>query len=254
MVFASGGGMGGCRMARSALSAAEVDEVWRRWRSGEAVRVLARQMRVSPSTLRDLLKRTGGIRPVPRRRWELRLWLDEREEISGGLAAGDSLPTIAAGLGQAPSTVSREVAHNGGRRGYRAVAAESAAWTRAARPKQTKRPAGPGCAPWSKTSWSCVGPRSRSPAGCGGGSRPAHAAVPQQTHVLDAVRAGHHARDQRGNLRPGVCALVRRHRQLLIDQPAQPDPISQPQHRHQATGRHEILLVEPCGTHRTDMR
>lgn len=55
-------------MARGPLSAVEVDEVWRRWRSGQAVKVLARQMRCNPSTVRDLLKRTGGIRPVPRKR------------------------------------------------------------------------------------------------------------------------------------------------------------------------------------------
>jgi hypothetical protein len=60
-------------MVRAALSPVEVDEVWRRWRSGQAVKVLAREMRRNPSTVRDLLKRTGGIRPVPRRRWELRL-------------------------------------------------------------------------------------------------------------------------------------------------------------------------------------
>ena len=63
------------------LTAAEVDEVWSRWRSGQAVKVLARQMRVNPSTVRDLLHRSGGIRPVPRRRWELRLSAGEREEI-----------------------------------------------------------------------------------------------------------------------------------------------------------------------------
>ena len=83
-------------MARTALSPAEVDEVWHRWRSGQAVKVLSRQMRRNPSTVRDLLKRTGGIRPVPRRRWELRLDLNEREEISRGLAAGKSLRAIAA--------------------------------------------------------------------------------------------------------------------------------------------------------------
>lgn len=75
-------------MGRSALSVPEVDEVWRRWRSGQAVKVLARQMRRNPSTVRDLLKRTGGIRPDPRRRCPLRLSLAEREEISRGLAAG----------------------------------------------------------------------------------------------------------------------------------------------------------------------
>ena len=71
-------------MGRTPLSAAEVDEVWRRWRSGQAVKVLAREMRRHPSTVRDLLKRCGGVRPVPRRRAELRLSLAEREEISRG--------------------------------------------------------------------------------------------------------------------------------------------------------------------------
>ena len=131
-------------MVRTALSPAEVDEVWRRWRSGQAVKVLAREMRRNPSTVRDLLKRTGGIRPVPRCRWEMRLSLAEREEISRGLAAADSLRIIAARLGRAPSTVSREVAVNGGRAYYRALAADRAAWTRAARPKQTKLARGPG--------------------------------------------------------------------------------------------------------------
>jgi IS30 family transposase len=131
-------------MVRTALSPAEVDEVWRRWRSGQAVKVLAREMRRNPSTVRDLLKRTGGIRPVPRHRWELRLSLAEREEISRGLAAGLSLRTIAAGLRRTPSTISREVAGNGGRVGYRALAADQAAWSRAARPKQTKLARWPG--------------------------------------------------------------------------------------------------------------
>ena len=120
------------------LSPVEVDEVWARWRSGQAVKVLAREMRVSPSTARDLLHRTGGIRPAPKRRWEVRLSLAEREEISRGLAAGLSLRVIAAGLGRAPSTVSREVLGNGGRARYRAAAADRAAWSRAARPKATK--------------------------------------------------------------------------------------------------------------------
>src|SRR5262245_23072966 len=111
-------------MARTALSPEEVDEVWRRWRSGEAVKVLARAMRRSPSTVRDLLKRCGGVRPVPRRRGELRLSLAEREEISRGLAAGLSLRAIAAGLGRAPSTISREVAGNDGRQAYRALHAD----------------------------------------------------------------------------------------------------------------------------------
>ena len=52
----------------------------------------------------------AGSGPLPRRRSPGRLSLAEREEISRGLAAGLSLRVIAAGLGRAPSTVSREVA------------------------------------------------------------------------------------------------------------------------------------------------
>jgi hypothetical protein len=40
----------------------------------------------------------AGIRPVARRRWELRLPLAEQEEISRGLAAGLSSRAIAEGL------------------------------------------------------------------------------------------------------------------------------------------------------------
>jgi hypothetical protein len=65
------------------------------------MKVLAREMRRNPSTVRDLLKGSGGIRPVPRRRWELLLSLAEREEISHGLAVGESLRTIATRLGRA---------------------------------------------------------------------------------------------------------------------------------------------------------
>jgi hypothetical protein len=144
MIFALARGWGGGSMVRTALSPAEVDEVWRRWRSGQAVKVLSREMRRHPSTVRDLLKRTGGVRPLPRQRWELRLSMAEREEISRGLAAGESLRTIAGRLRRAPSTVSREVAGNGGRRHYRALVADQAAWDRAVRPKQTKLARWPG--------------------------------------------------------------------------------------------------------------
>lgn len=124
-------------MTRTSLSEAEADEVWRRWRSGQAVRVLAREMRRSPSTVRELLKRCGGVRPVARHRGNLRLSVVEREEISRGLSAGQSLRAIARGLGRAPSTISREVADNGGRFAYRALSADRAAWARAVRPKST---------------------------------------------------------------------------------------------------------------------
>jgi IS30 family transposase len=67
----------------------------------------------------------------------LRLSLAEREEISRGLAAGESLRSIAARLGRSPSTVSREVAGHGGAR-YRAVTADRAAVRATRRPKRCK--------------------------------------------------------------------------------------------------------------------
>jgi len=59
----------------------------------------------------------------------------EREEISRGLAAGDSFRLIARRLNRAVSTVSQEVGRHGGRRWYRAANADSEAWESARRPK-----------------------------------------------------------------------------------------------------------------------
>ena len=79
-------------------------------------------------------------RPAPRerKRSPLRLSPAEREEISRGLVAGLSLRAIAVGLGRSPSTVSREVARNGGRRAYRACRADRAALRHACRPRASK--------------------------------------------------------------------------------------------------------------------
>jgi IS30 family transposase len=67
----------------------------------------------------------------------------EREEISRGVAAGQSCRQLAARLGRAPSRVSRELARNDGRARYRAQAADAAAFRRAQRPKPTKLVAQP---------------------------------------------------------------------------------------------------------------
>jgi IS30 family transposase len=67
-----------------------------------------------------------------------RLSIVEREQIGVGMARGLSLTTIAAGLGRATSTVSREVKANGGRDGYRAWAAHNRARFCARRPKTAK--------------------------------------------------------------------------------------------------------------------
>jgi IS30 family transposase len=80
---------------------------------------------------------TRAPAPEPNRS-PFRLSLAEREEISRGLAAGDSLRAIAGRLCRAPSTVSREVARNGGRGCYRACNADRVAVRNMCRPKVAK--------------------------------------------------------------------------------------------------------------------
>ena len=92
----------------------------------------------SGRSVQRLLVRLGGGKARTRPRSPLRLSLTEREEIRAGLVAGDSFARIARGLGRCASTVSREVNANGGRRRYRAVSADGAAYRRALRPKPCK--------------------------------------------------------------------------------------------------------------------
>jgi IS30 family transposase len=120
------------------LTPEAIDQVWLRLRAGQAAKPTARQLGLCTGTVRAYLLRCGGIKPQPRRRGACRLSVEEREEISRGLAAGLSYRAIAAGLGRDPSTVSREVAANSGRRQYRAARADRQAWTRATRPKVCK--------------------------------------------------------------------------------------------------------------------
>jgi IS30 family transposase len=63
------------------------------------------------------------------------LSLVEREEVSRGIAVGDTIRAIARGLNRAVSTVSQEVSRHGGRDLYRAAEADLAAWDSALRPK-----------------------------------------------------------------------------------------------------------------------
>jgi IS30 family transposase len=120
------------------LTPEAIDEVWVRLRAGQAAKPTARELGLCTGTVRAYLLRCGGIRPEPRRRAPGRLSLVEREEISRGLAAGESIRAIAVALGRSPSTVSREVSRNGGVRRYRAARADQAAWARATRPKACK--------------------------------------------------------------------------------------------------------------------
>ncbi len=118
------------------LSAAGKKELWERWKAGEPISDISRALKKPPGSIHGMLKATGGIAPPHRRRPCWALTPAEREEISRGLATGDSMRAIAARLGRAASTVSREVERNGGREGYRATMAEERAWRRARRPKR----------------------------------------------------------------------------------------------------------------------
>jgi len=125
-------------MVRSALTAQEKVEIWRRYRAGNSLRAISRALGRSMEALRSLVASTGGRVPVVPRRSRLRLSLEEREEISRGVVAGDSCRSIAGRLRRAPSTVSRELRSNGGRQRYRAHRAELAALARGRRPKPAK--------------------------------------------------------------------------------------------------------------------
>jgi IS30 family transposase len=109
--------------------------MWDRWQEGESLSQIAQLFDRGHSSIQGILAETGGIRPAQRCRSRLALTLAEREEISVGLARGDSIRLIATLLGRAPSTISREITRNGGPDWYRANLADQTAWDRALRPK-----------------------------------------------------------------------------------------------------------------------
>ena len=119
-------------------SAEQRAEIWDRWKRGKSMNEIGRAFDRGHSSIWKILMVTGGIRPAVRKRSRLALSLAEREEISRGLVAGFSLRIIADRLKRAPSTISREVTRNGGRRRYRAVKADKHAWEQALRPKACK--------------------------------------------------------------------------------------------------------------------
>jgi IS30 family transposase len=112
--------------------------MWERWKRGDSLQMIAQMFDRSHSSIQGILAETGGIRPALRCRSRLALTLAEREEISRYMVAGQSIRSVAARLGRAPSTISREIKRNGGQEGYRANQADQHAWDRARRPKRCK--------------------------------------------------------------------------------------------------------------------
>jgi len=117
---------------------------WEKERIAELVSARApawmihREVSRSRWAIRRYINRLARPAKPERKRSRLRLSSVEREEISRGLAGGESLRAIAGRLGRAPSTISREVTRNGGAQRYRACQADTAALRRARRPKRAK--------------------------------------------------------------------------------------------------------------------
>lgn len=119
-------------------SAAETEELFRRYGAGESLAAIGDALARRSGSVHLKLLETGGIPSTPRRRSDRALSMLEREEISRGLSRGISMRRIAASIGRNPSTVSREIARNGGTQPYRAAEADARALRLARRPKICK--------------------------------------------------------------------------------------------------------------------
>ncbi|MGZ3480129.1 MAG: IS30 family transposase [Myxococcaceae bacterium] len=126
------------QLVRRCLTTEERRQVLNRLLAGEEAKAVATSIGFHPISVLRLLWKTGGIRRRERPRCPLRLSRREREEVLAGACLGQSIRSIARQLGRAPSTVSRELRRNGGRRQYRAWYADECASRRARRPKPMK--------------------------------------------------------------------------------------------------------------------
>ena len=123
---------------RPKLTDTEKARIWELRLAGETLARIARELGVSIVAVHRQIVRRGGVAPRPRVGSPRALQADQREAISRGLSAQISLRAIAREIGRPPSTVSREVARNGGRDAYRALRAGQRARDQARRPKACK--------------------------------------------------------------------------------------------------------------------
>jgi len=121
------------------FTAKQKAELWQRWKQGQSISAISRALeRRNKTGVQRIVALHGGIAPPARHRAASALKLEEREEISRGIAAGRSIRGIARALGRSPSTICREIGRNGGSRAYRATRADKRAWEQALRPKQCR--------------------------------------------------------------------------------------------------------------------
>jgi IS30 family transposase len=123
------------QMGRPGLSAAQKAELWHRWKQGQSLSEIGLALGKHAGSIHGVLSSNGGFMPPVRKRSRWALTLAEREEISRGMATERSIRQIAATLGRAPSTISREITRCGGAHTYRAAEADAQAWARTRRPK-----------------------------------------------------------------------------------------------------------------------
>lgn len=122
----------------------EMDQEARRLAArGHTLREIGRILECSRHAVTNLLARDPAPAPLDWNPSKAKLSMKEREEIRAGLERSESFTAIARTIERAVSTVSREVAANGGRSDYRAWQSHRDAQRRARRPKRAKLAAGP---------------------------------------------------------------------------------------------------------------
>jgi hypothetical protein len=117
------------------LSRVEQEYVWTKWVEGASLEAICGGLAASAGGIYGVVRRAGGVVPVPRHRAPITLSDTERHVIARGVADQDPVREIARRLRRAPSTMSREIARNGERtaqtRHYEATVADDRAWRRA---------------------------------------------------------------------------------------------------------------------------
>lgn len=98
------------------------------WKQGSGFSDIARVLDAKAVSVFTILRDFGGIKPKKGKRSPHHLTIDEREEIRAGLSAKKSIRSIARQFNRSPSTISREVNRNRGRRWDKALNADRRAW------------------------------------------------------------------------------------------------------------------------------